>query len=57
MTECPDIDLHKHSQLIFDKRQRDSIEKGEFSADRARTTGCLYITIELRHRPLALYKN
>ena len=57
MIECPDIDLHKHIQLIFDKRQRDSIEKGEFSADRARTTGCLYITIELRHRPLALYKN
>ena len=57
MIECPDIDLHKQSQLIFDKRQRDSIEKGEFSAHRAGTTRCLHVTTELRHRPLTLYKN
>ena len=49
MIESPDIDPHKHSQLIFDKRTEGFNGKKEISTSGARTIGCLCITIEPRY--------
>ena len=51
-TDSPEIDIHIHSQLIFDKGEKTiQWSKNIFSANDAETTGHLHAKNEPIHRP------